>query len=127
MDELIEQIAAAQGFPADLVRRTAGARAQAAGVTMEDILRQWAGGDAAPAAAPAATPAAPAPAPAAAAQTADPPPAPKGPEVEVLAAEEPAEAMTPEAEAEAESRPSPPCLRVRYSQASRAGSPRRSW
>jgi len=97
MDDLIAQIAAEQGFPADMVRRSAQARAQAQGVTIEDILQQWSGGEAAPAAAsappageaeptaPAATPEAP-DAPAEAAEPAG------GPDVEVLAPRESEEA-----------------------------------
>lgn len=95
MDELIEQIAAQQGYPADMVRRSAAARAQAAGVSLEDILRQWAGGEAAaaPSAPPPQSAAAEAPAPD---PVAEPEPevaaAGSGPEVEVLAAEELSEA-----------------------------------
>ncbi len=100
MDELIAQIAAQQGYPADMVRRSAAARAQAAGVSVEDILRQWAGGEAAAAPSAPAAPeaAAPPPAPAAAAAP-EPAKVESGPEVEVLPAEEPAE---PVAEAAAE-------------------------
>lgn len=108
MDELIAQIAAEQGFPADLVRRSAGARAQEQGVSVEDILRQWAGGEAAMpvASAPAAEPS---PEPAA---TAEPDPTPEaapasgGPEVEVLAPEEPSAgpSVTDEIEPAAEPR-----------------------
>lgn len=107
MDELIAQIAAEQGFPADMVRRSAAARAQAAGVSVEDILRQWAGGEAATAPsaeAPAATaesaaPAAPTPVAAAAAQPAE---EAGGPDVEVLPAEAPAEPVVEDADEESE-------------------------
>ncbi len=85
MEELIAQIAAAHGYPAEMVERSAAARAGAMGVGIEDVLRQWAGGEA-PAAASAPAAAAPAPAaapevaPAAAAEPADEP----GVDVEVL-------------------------------------------
>lgn len=67
MDELIKIIADQKGYPEDLVRRSAQARAQAKGVSMEDVVRAWAGEAPAPAAtAPAAEAAAPAAAPPAA-------------------------------------------------------------
>lgn len=99
MDELIAQIAAQQGYPADMVRRSAAARAQAAGVSVEDILRQWAGGEAAAAPSAPAAPEAAAPTPAPVAAAPEPAKVESGPEVEVLPAEEPAE---PVAEAAAE-------------------------
>lgn len=107
MDELIAQIAAQHGYPADMVRRSATARAQAAGVSVEDLLRQWAGGEAAAAAPAAAAPVAEAAIPAAEAAApapAAPEPAEEaaGPEVEVLPAEEPAEAVAEAAEEAAE-------------------------
>jgi mono/diheme cytochrome c family protein len=102
MDNLIAQIAAEQGFPEDLVRRSAQARAQEQGVSVEDIIRQWAGGEAA-GAAPAAAAPEPEAEPTAAGGTpqAEPAekaaPAPSGPEVEVLAPAEPAAAqVTPD-------------------------------
>jgi hypothetical protein len=106
MDELVAQIAAQQGYPEDMVRRSAAARAQAAGVSVEDILRQWSGGEAAAAApappAPAAEPAAAA-APAPAAAAAAEPAADTGrPQVEVIPAEEPAEPSVEAADEEPE-------------------------
>jgi len=83
MDDLIARIAAKEGLPADMVRRSAEARAKAAGVGIEDILRHWAGDETGPVTAPAVVPApaeasaAPAPAPAQASAA--------GPEVEVIA------------------------------------------
>ncbi len=82
MDDLISRAAAAQGMPADLVERAAKARAAAKGVSVEALLTEWAGGEAAaPGSAPAPAADAPAPAPAAAAEPAA---APTGPKVEVL-------------------------------------------
>lgn len=49
------------GAPEDLVMRSAKARAQATGATVDEILAAWAGGAAAPAAAPASAPAEEAP------------------------------------------------------------------
>lgn len=43
MKELLEQIAAARGYPADLVMRAAQARAKALGVPTETVVAQWAG------------------------------------------------------------------------------------
>ncbi len=85
MEQLIAKIAAEYGYPTDMVERSAAARARAQGVSVEQILQQWAGeeisaaapAEAAPAAAPAAQPTAE-PAPAAA-------DAPSGPSVEVIA------------------------------------------
>ncbi len=73
---------AALGIPEPIVARSAAARAQATGVSADDILAAWAGGSAAPAgaaptpapAAPADTPAPETPAPAAATPTAAPAP-----------------------------------------------------
>ncbi len=71
MEELIQRIAASTGVPADMVDRSAQARAQALGVPVEQVLAQWAGEEvptaqaappAAPAPAPAEAPPAPAPA-----------------------------------------------------------------
>lgn len=112
MDELIAQISAQQGYPADMVLRSAQARAQAQGVGVEDILRQWAGGEAAPAAAaspapseaetqPATTSAAPAAAEAGPGESEGPEES-KGPEVEVLPPAEPAPPEDQLAEDEAE-------------------------
>ena len=87
MDQLIAQIAEKLGYPAEMVERSAAARAGAMGVSVEQILQQWAGGEAAvsaPAAAPAAAVSAAAPEPPADSSEAEPPPT-SGPEVEVLA------------------------------------------
>lgn len=89
MEALIAQIAESYGYPAEMVERSAAARATAMGLTTEQVLQQWAGGEAL-AAAPAAAPAASTPASApAAAETAAPATSPEpeasGPEVEVLA------------------------------------------
>lgn len=51
MSEYLAAAASNVGGPEDLVMRSARARAQAAGVPVDDILRAWAGGEAAPAAA----------------------------------------------------------------------------
>jgi hypothetical protein len=105
MDELLQTIAGQKGYPADLVQRSAQARANAAGVPVEEILRSWAGEEApapsaapAPAASEAVAPAPPAPEPAEE-------PAATTPKVEVLepaaseAGAEP-EAVAPEPEPE---------------------------
>ncbi len=89
MDELIQTIADQKGYPADLVVRSAAARAQADGVSTDDIIRAWAGVGDAPAAAAAPVPAAAAPAPEAPAESAEPAES-TGPKVEVLAPEAPA-------------------------------------
>ncbi len=80
MDEVIQNAAARAGIPAELLERSAGARAAAKGVSKEALLQEWAGGEAA-AAGSAPAPAAPAATPAAAAPEA---PEPSGPSVEVL-------------------------------------------
>jgi len=49
MSDYLAAAAAAVGGPEDLVMRSARARAEAAGVPVDDILRAWAGGEAAPA------------------------------------------------------------------------------
>lgn len=84
MDELIQQAAAALGWPAVMVERSARARAKAEGVTPEAVLTAWAGGGEIDASA--VAPAAPAgEAPAAAPAAATPAPAePETAEVEVL-------------------------------------------
>jgi MFS family permease len=79
-DQLIAAVSEALGgVPAELVRRSAEARAQALGVSVEEVLQSWSGGGS-----PAATPA-PAPPPAAA----EPAPAAE-PEPEIAAAAVPA-------------------------------------
>jgi hypothetical protein len=81
MSEFLASAAEKMGVPEALVRRSAEARAKAAGASTDDILAAWAGGEAAPAAA------------------APPPPEPANPEPE---------AATPAAEAPSETRPSTP-------------------
>ncbi len=66
MSDLLEAAAAALGTPAELVRRSAAARAEETGSSIDDVLTAWAGG--APVAAPASAPASEAPAEAAAAE-----------------------------------------------------------
>jgi mono/diheme cytochrome c family protein len=68
MDELLKKVAEMRGMPASLVERSAQARADKTGATLEEVLTEWAGGEAAesgaaPEAAPTAEPAAEAPAP----------------------------------------------------------------
>lgn len=74
MEELIAQAAAATGYPASMVERSAAARAKAEGTTIEAVLAGWAGVEVpaagAPAPAPAQAPAASA-APAGAAMSLD--------------------------------------------------------
>ena len=48
MSEHLEAAAAAIGAPAELVERSAAARAQASGASVDDILAAWAGGGSAP-------------------------------------------------------------------------------
>jgi hypothetical protein len=101
MKDLVQKIADERGYPADLVMRSAQARAQARGVPTETVVAEWAGveGGAAPAASPtAAAPEAGAPVAAAAEAPAE---EPAGPKVEVLAPE------PPDVEAEAEEPPAP--------------------
>lgn len=95
MSEQLSAAAAALGLPEALVERSAKARAAETGASHEDILTQWAGGEAAPAAAPAATPAADEPTAAEAEpETAATEPAPAPPEV-VIEVPEPARAPEP--------------------------------
>ncbi|MDX1690957.1 MAG: c-type cytochrome [Acidimicrobiia bacterium] len=87
MDELLQQAAEAMNAPASMVERSARARAQSEGVSVEDVLRAWAGGGEIVASggggdAPAAESTASEPAPEAAAEAE--PEEPKGPEVEVV-------------------------------------------
>ncbi len=111
MEQLIAQIAETHGYPAEMVERSAAARARAMGVTVEQILQQWAGGDAA-AAPPAAAPPSVEPAAAVAeAPAAAPEPAQaSGPEVEVLApeVEDAAEPEIPAEPAAVAATPPPP-------------------
>ncbi len=83
MDELIQRAAEAKGLPAAMVERSAAARAKAEGKSVEDVLREWAGDEAAPAA-----PAEPAAAAEGAAPADEPAETSEGPEE--AAAEEPA-------------------------------------
>ncbi|MDH3729607.1 MAG: cytochrome c [Acidimicrobiia bacterium] len=108
MQELIDAVAEATGWPASMVERSARARAQAEGATVEAVLAAWAGGGAIEAGAGAADDSAPvaesAPAAAAPAAVA----APVEPELEVEVLETtPAEAE-PEAEPEPRKRPTVP-------------------
>lgn len=78
-DELLTAAAAAMGAPEAMVERSAEARARADGISTEDVLRAWAGGQAPAAAAPLA-PEAPAEAEIAAPTPAEAAPAPPAPE-----------------------------------------------
>jgi hypothetical protein len=49
MDELLQQVAEQRGMPASLVERSAQAKADKTGTTLEAVLREWAGGDSDPA------------------------------------------------------------------------------
>jgi mono/diheme cytochrome c family protein len=86
MDELISKAAAAQGLPAEMVERAAKARAAAKGVSVEALLIEWGGGEAAAAGSTPAPTAAVADAPGGDAPAAAPPApaADTGPRVEVL-------------------------------------------
>jgi mono/diheme cytochrome c family protein len=46
MDELLQQVAEQRGMPASLVKRSAQAKADKTGTTLEAVLREWAGEDA---------------------------------------------------------------------------------
>jgi mono/diheme cytochrome c family protein len=46
MDELLQQVAEQRGMPASLVERSAQAKADKTGTTLEAVLREWAGEDA---------------------------------------------------------------------------------
>ena len=94
MNELIQRIAESHDYPAELVERSAAARAAADGTSVEAVLAAWSGGEAPPPAGGGATDAAPA-APAAAAAPAPEPAEQTGPKVEVLAPE-PAPEPAPE-------------------------------
>lgn len=61
VSDLLAAASAALGTPAELVRRSAAARAQANGTTVDEILAAWSGGAPAPAAEPAAAEPEPAP------------------------------------------------------------------
>lgn len=53
MSDLLAAAAAAAGVPEALIQRAAAARAQASGVSVDEVLQAWAGGEAMPAAQPA--------------------------------------------------------------------------
>ena len=109
MDELAQQVAEALGYPVAMVLRSAEARAQADGTSVEAVLAAWAGGDVP---VPSSTPA-PAAAPAAPAAPAEAPPAADaGPAVEVLgpSEDEPSPAEPEPEEPEAEEEPARPRL-----------------
>ena len=100
MSELLEAAAQVGGAPAELVQRSAEARADADGVPVEEVLAAWAGGGAVPASAPVA-PSPPAPVAAAAPVAASPAPAAVPSPTPVPAAPTPVPASAPVA-------PSPP-------------------
>ena len=54
MGELLAKVAEILGAPETLVQRSAEARAEASGNTVEEVLQSWAGGEAIAASAPAA-------------------------------------------------------------------------
>ena len=91
MSDLLAAAAAAAGVPEELVQRAAAARAQASGVSVDDILSAWAGGEAVVAATP--------PAPAVPDADSEPKPAPAEPtsetetETETAAPAEPVPAV----------------------------------
>jgi mono/diheme cytochrome c family protein len=88
MSEYLAAAAEKMGMPESLVMRSAEAKAKAQGVSVDDLLREWAGGEAAqPSAAPAADTPAAAPAEAAAAAA----PAPAAPAAPPPVAAEPGE------------------------------------
>jgi mono/diheme cytochrome c family protein len=70
MDELLKKVAEMRGMPASLIERSAQARADKTGATLEEVLTEWAGGEAA---APKAEADSPAPEPAAEPAAADEP------------------------------------------------------
>lgn len=109
MTDLLEAAAAALGTPADLVQRSAAARAAANGASVDDILASWSGGAPAPAPSPATeTPAAvPEPEPA-------PEPEPVPAPLAVIMEPEPAPAEpVPTVEPEIQLEPVPMRTRVR--------------
>jgi mono/diheme cytochrome c family protein len=63
MDELLKKVAEIRGMPASLVERSAQARADKTGATLEEVLTEWAGGDAAGSQPTPEAPASPDPAP----------------------------------------------------------------
>ena len=103
MDELVQKIVDQFGYPAGMVIRSAEARAQAEGTSVEAVLAAWSGGEAPPAAPAAADDAPPAVVPTEA-PTPAPVAAPERPIVEVLgpADQETEEVGGDEADVEAE-------------------------
>ena len=97
----LNTVSAAMGVPAELVMRSAQARAQADGTTADAVLAAWAGGEAPAVAAPA-----PAPEPAAA-EAAEPAPAPAAPAPSPAATPAPEVSGKPEVAAEPEPEPEP--------------------
>ncbi len=91
MEDLIQRAAEQLGYPPGMVERSARARAQAAGTSVEAVLAGWLGEEA-PAGGPAAAAPAAASAPSQAATPAAEDSAPSGPVVEVLAPTAPAAA-----------------------------------
>ena len=45
MSDLVNRVAELLNAPVDLVQRSAEARAQASGVSVDDVLNSWAGGE----------------------------------------------------------------------------------
>ena len=45
MSDLVNKVAELLNAPVDLVQRSAEARAQASGVSVDDVLNSWAGGE----------------------------------------------------------------------------------
>lgn len=110
VSDLLEAASAALGTPPELVRRSAAARAQVNGTTVDDILAAWSGGAPAPAAA--AEPQAVEPA-----QVDEPTPQqveePEPAAVAVIQEPAPAPAPVPEPEPEIELEPVPMATRVK--------------
>lgn len=102
MSDQLSAAAAALGLPETLVQRSAEARAAETGASADDILAQWAGGEAAAVSSPAEAPTEEAPATEEAAATEEAPPAeepeveePAAPEVVIEEPARPAEAPSP--------------------------------
>lgn len=96
MSDQLSAAAAAMGLPEALVQRSAEARAAETGASADDIVAQWAGGEAAPVSAPAEAPTEEAPPDEEAAEEAAPAEqAPAAPEVVIEEPAKPAEAPAP--------------------------------
>ncbi len=108
MSDLLQSAASALGTPAELVQRSAAARAAANGTSVDDVLSAWGGGEPVAAAAPAATPD---PEPAAAPEPAAEP-EPAAVAVAVIDVPEPVSAPLPEPEPEIDLEPVPLSRRV---------------